>query len=108
MGSLLLYLAIIFEVIGTVSMKMSEGFTKILPSIAMTMSYIICFSLLGLSLKYGLEVGKAYAIWSGLGTVLITVAGIIIFKESVTAVKISGVGLIVSGVVLLNLFGVKH
>ena len=69
MGYLLLYIAIIFEVIGTTAMKMSNGFTKIIPSIIMIATYIICFTTFTLSLKYNLEVGKAYAIWSGIGTI---------------------------------------
>ena len=108
MGDLLLYTAIIFEVIGTTSMKYSHGFSKLIPTIITTVTYLVCFTLFSTALKYGLEVGKAYAIWSGLGTVLITIAGIVIFKESINLAKISGISLIVSGVVILNLFGLKN
>lgn len=107
MGNILLCLAIVFETTGTLFMKMSEGFTKVIPSIMMVVSYIICFAFLSYSLKY-IEVGKAYAIWSGLGTFLITIIGVLVFKESITIAKVSGTGLIISGVILLNLSGIKH
>lgn len=97
-----LFLAIVFEVAGTTSMKLSEGFTKMTPSILMGVFYIFCFSFLTLSLK-AIEVSTAYAIWSGLGIVLISVIGFFYFNETINATKIIAIALIMIGVVMLNL-----
>ena len=97
-----LLLAIVFEVAGTTSMKLSEGFTKLTPSVLMGVFYIFCFGFLTLSLK-AIEVSMAYAIWSGLGIVLISIIGFFYFNETVNATKIIGIALIMIGVVLLNL-----
>ncbi|MFC4410031.1 DMT family transporter [Chungangia koreensis] len=97
-----LFLAIVFEVAGTTSMKLSEGFTRLTPSILMGVFYILCFSFLTLSLK-AIEVSTAYAIWSGLGIVLISVIGFFYFNETINATKIIAIALIMIGVVMLNL-----
>lgn len=97
-----LFLAIVFEVAGTTSMKLSEGFTKLTPSVLMGVFYIFCFGFLTLSLK-AIEVSMAYAIWSGLGIVLISIIGFFYFNETMNATKIIAIGLIMIGVVMLNL-----
>jgi small multidrug resistance pump len=107
MGWFYLFLAIIMEVFGTTSMKYSEGFTKIVPSIIMFVFYGLSLSALTLALK-NIEIGVAYAIWSGLGTALITMIGIFLFKESVTALKIISIVIIIIGVIGLNLSGGIH
>jgi len=99
-----LILAIIFEVIGTTSMKLSDGFTKTLPSILMFVFYILSLTALTFALKK-FDVSTAYAIWSGLGTALITVVGFYLFKESLTPMKIVSIGLIIIGVIGLHLSG---
>jgi len=99
---LYLIAAIVFEVIGTTSMKLSEGFTKIIPSIAMFIFYILSLIALTFALKK-IDVSIAYAIWSGVGTALITIFGIIIFKESISVIKIVSIILIITGVVGLHL-----
>ena len=104
MGWFYLILAIAFEVIGTTFMKLSDGFSKLGPSIAMFIFYILSLSALSFALKK-FEVGTAYAIWSGLGTALITIIGIIIFKESLSPLKIISIILIIIGVVGLQLSG---
>ncbi|RCJ17382.1 hypothetical protein A6770_34040 [Nostoc minutum NIES-26] len=96
-----LILAIIFEVSGTTCMKLSEGFTKIIPSILIFVFYGICFSFLTLSLKR-LEISVAYSVWSGLGTTLIASIGIIWFRESMTVMKFISITLIIIGVIGLN------
>ncbi|MFN6567712.1 multidrug efflux SMR transporter [Dendronalium sp. ChiSLP03b] len=96
-----LVLAIIFEVSGTTCMKLSEGFTKIIPSILIFVFYGICFSFLTLSLKR-LEISVAYSVWSGLGTTLIASIGIICFRESMTVMKFISITLIIIGVIGLN------
>ena len=102
MGWFYLLLAIAFEVTGTTFMKLSDGFSKLGPSIAMFIFYILSLSALSFALKK-IEVGTAYAIWSGLGTALITIIGIIIFKESLSILKIISIILIIIGVVGLQL-----
>jgi len=99
---LYLLLAILFEVLGTTAMKLSEGFTKTTPSIAMAIFYILSLVMLTLTLKK-IDVSIAYAIWSGLGTALIAVIGIMVFGESLTPMKIASLALIILGVIGLQL-----
>jgi len=101
-----LILAILFEVIGTTSMKLSEGFTKTVPSVMMFIFYILSLVALTFALKK-FDVSSAYAIWSGLGTVLISIVGIYLFKESISPMKIISIALIIIGVIGLHLSG-KH
>ena len=104
MNILYLILTILFEVSGTTSLKLSQGFTKLVPSIAVVVFYGLSFYFLSLTLKK-LEIGVIYAIWSGLGTVLIVMVSILWFKEPLTALKTISILLIVAGVVGLNLGG---
>ena len=97
-----LLLAILFEVAGTTAMKLSEGFTKTMPSIAMALFYILSLVMLTLTLKK-IDVSIAYAIWSGLGTALIAGIGIMVFGESLTPLKIASIALIILGVIGLQL-----
>ncbi|MFZ3170195.1 MAG: multidrug efflux SMR transporter [Candidatus Methanoperedens sp.] len=97
-----LILAIVFEVSGTASMKFSEGFTKTLPSILMFIFYLLSLISLNFTLK-SIDVSIAYAVWSGLGTALIAIIGMIYFKEPFTLVKIMSIVLIIIGVAGLNL-----
>jgi len=99
---LLLAGAIVLEVAGTTSMKLSEGFTKLVPSILIFVFYAASFMGLTLALKK-IEVGVAYAIWSGVGITLITIIGIIYFREGITALKLVSIGLVIIGVVGLSL-----
>ncbi len=99
---LYLGLAIIFEVFGTTSMKLSQGFTKIIPTISMIFFYMLSFTFLTLALKR-IDISVAYAIWSGVGVMLISLIGILFFKESVSLLKILSIILIVVGVVGLHL-----
>lgn len=101
---LYLLFTILFEVAGTTSLKLSQGFTKLLPSALVVVCYGISFYLLSLTLKK-MDVSIAYAIWSGLGTALVTIVGILWFREPVTAIKIISIGLIIFGVIGLNLGG---
>lgn len=96
-----LILAIIFEITGTTCMKLSQGFTKLWPSIGMFVFYGLCFTFLTISLKK-IEVSVAYSIWSGLGTVLISLIGILWFKESSSIIKLISIALIIIGVIGLN------
>ncbi|MBD2560101.1 DMT family transporter [Nostoc sp. UIC 10607] len=93
--------AILFEVSGTTCMKLSQGFTKIVPSILIVVFYGLCFTFLTLALKK-LEVSVAYSVWAGLGTVLIAIIGIIWFRESATFIKLLSISLIIIGVIGIN------
>ena len=104
---LYLVLAILLEVCGTTCMKLSEGFTKTVPSILLFVFYTLSFGMLTLALKK-LDVSVAYAVWSGMGTALIATIGILWFKEPLTALKLVSLGLIILGVVGLNLSGGAH
>ena len=96
--------AIVFEVLGTTAMKLSEGFTKTGPSVAMGLFYVLSLTALTYALKK-FDVSMAYAIWSGVGTALITFIGIWYFKESISVMKLASIGLIIIGVVGLHLSG---
>ncbi|MCW4020736.1 MAG: multidrug efflux SMR transporter [Candidatus Bathyarchaeota archaeon] len=99
--------AILLEVAGTTSMKLSKGFTKLVPSILLFVFYTASFVALTFALRR-IDVSVAYAIWSGVGTALITTIGILYFREPATALKLISVGLIILGVVGLNVSGVKQ
>ncbi|MBD8028007.1 multidrug efflux SMR transporter [Ureibacillus sp. Re31] len=104
---LYLCLAIIFEVAGTISMKLSDGFSKLVPSVALILFYICSLVFLTLTLKE-IEVSIAYAIWSGMGIVLITLIGVMYFNESINFLKVFAIVLIIIGVVTLNLTEENH
>ncbi|MBD2302035.1 MULTISPECIES: multidrug efflux SMR transporter [Nostocales] len=93
--------AILFEVAGTTSMKLSEGFTRTIPSVLIFVCYGICFSFLTLALKK-IEVSVAYSVWSGLGTTVIATIGVIWFRESMSLVKFLSIALIIIGVIGVN------
>lgn len=95
--------AIGFEVMGTTLLQQSQQFTKPLPTAGLAVCYGIAFYLLTLALKQ-MPVGLAYAIWSGLGVVLISLIGLVLFKQKLDGPAIIGLGLIIGGVVVINLF----
>lgn len=98
-----LVLAIVAEVIATSALKASVGFTRPLPSVVVVVGYGLAFYLLSLVLRT-LPVGVAYAIWAGLGIVLVTLVGIVIFGEKPDLPAVIGISLIVAGVVMLQMF----
>ncbi len=101
----LLYLAgaIAAEVVATSALKASEGFTRTGPSLVVAIGYGIAFYLLSLTLKT-IPVGLAYAIWSGVGVVLIALIGWLVLKQPLDAAAMVGIGLIVAGVLVIQLF----
>jgi small multidrug resistance pump len=107
MSWLLLVAAIVLEVCGTTCMKLSQGFTRLVPSVLLFVFYGFSFGTMTLAIKR-LEVSTAYAIWSGLGTALIATIGILWFKESFGPVKAVSLVLIVLGIVGLNLSSPGH
>ena len=100
---LFLFLAIVLETAGTTLLKMSDQFTKVLPSIFSLVCYVGSLYLLSLCLRT-VPIGIAYATWSALGIALITISGIFFFKQTPDLGAIVGLLLIVSGVAVLNLF----
>lgn len=97
-----LALAIIFETLGTTSLKLSHGFSVLFPSISTIISYALCFLFLSYALKT-IDMGVAYAIWGALGILLISTIGMIFLHESVSLLKIASILLIVLGTVGLRL-----
>ncbi|MBL1069111.1 multidrug efflux SMR transporter [Streptomyces sp. 7-21] len=104
MANLTLAAAILAEIGGTTCMKYSDGFSRLWPSLGTVAGYLIAFAMLARTLK-DMEVGTAYAIWSGAGTALIAALGMAVMGETASAAKILGVLLVIAGVVVLNLSG---
>lgn len=100
---LILGLAIALEVVGTTALKASDGFTRLAPSLITGVAYAASFYALSLALKT-IPVGVAYAIWSGVGIVLISVVGWVVFRQRLDAPAMVGLGLIIAGVLVVNLF----
>jgi len=98
-----LLIAIIAEVVATSSLKASQGFTRLIPSLVVILGYGAAFYFLSLSLK-GIGVGVAYALWSGIGIVLLAVIGLVVFGEKIDLPAVIGFALILAGVVILNLY----
>ncbi len=95
--------AIVAETIGTSALQASHQFTRLVPSVVVVVAYALSFYLLAIALKV-MPVGVVYAIWSGLGIVLIAIAGLVIFGQKLDLAALLGLGLIIAGVVVLHLF----
>lgn len=106
---MLLGLAILAEVLGTSALKASNGFTRLAPSLITAVAYMVSFYLLSLTLRT-LPIGIAYAIWSGVGIVLISAVGWLLYGQRLDLPAMLGLGLIVAGVLVVNLFSqsVRH
>jgi small multidrug resistance pump len=104
MPVLFLSIAILAEVAGTVALKYTEGFTKLGPSAIVVLGYGLSFWMLALVLK-AMPIGLTYAVWAAVGTALIAAIGIFAFDEPATMLKLASLGLIIAGVVGLNLAG---
>ncbi|MBC15631.1 multidrug resistance protein; DLP12 prophage [Pseudodesulfovibrio profundus] len=103
MGYVYLAIAIVAEVVGTTAMQASEGFTKPIPSIVVVVGYGVAFYFLSLVLRT-IPMGIAYAIWAGLGIVLIALTGVVLYKQTLDVPAMIGMGLIVAGVAIINIF----
>ena len=97
--------AIVLEIIATSLLKTTEGFTKLGPTLFVLAAYGSAFYLLARSLEKGMQTGIAYALWAGIGVFVIATIGIIAFGEPVSMSKLAGIGLIIGGVITLNLAG---
>jgi small multidrug resistance pump len=100
---LLLFLAIVAEVIATSALKASESFTRLMPSVVVMVGYGIAFTCLSMTLKT-LPLGVAYAIWSGVGTALVAVVGWLVYRQQLDLPAVAGIALIIAGTIVLNLF----
>ncbi len=101
-----LSIAILAEVIATSSLKAAEGFTRLTPSLIVIFGYGTAFYSLSLTLRT-MQVGTAYAIWSGVGTVLVSIIAWILFNQKLDAAAILGITLIIFGVVIIKFFSTQ-
>ncbi|MBB4514134.1 DMT family transporter [Paraburkholderia fungorum] len=99
----LLAIAIVAEVVATSAMRASEGFSRLVPSAVVVIGYGIAFYLLSLTLK-SIPVGIVYAVWAGAGIVLITLVALVLYRQVPDVPAIIGLGLIIAGVAVLNIF----
>ena len=99
----LLGAAIVAEVIGTSALKASEGFTRPLPSVLTAVAYVAAFYALSLTLKT-VPLGIAYGVWSGVGIVLVSAVGWVVYDQRLDAAALLGIGLILAGVLVIHLF----
>lgn len=95
--------AIVLEVLGTSMLQRSEQFTRIGPTVAMSLCYLASFYLLSVALK-SMPLGVAYAIWSACGVALVAVIGLVVFGQKLDLAAVAGLVLIVAGVVVINVF----
>ena len=107
MAWILLSIAIVAEVFGTLSLKASDGLSKLWPSLGVLVGYATAFTLMAMSLKK-LDVGITYAIWSGVGIIGAAVGGLVFFDQQLSRITILGMAIIIVGVVVMNLGGAAH
>ncbi len=98
-----LFFAVAAETIGTSALQASQQFTRLWPSIIVVVAYGVAFYLLGLALKY-MPVGVVYAIWSGLGIVMIAGIGFVVFKQRLDGPALIGLAMIIAGILVIHLF----
>lgn len=103
MNWLYLAVAIVLEVVATSALKASDGFTKLWPSVLVVLGYTAAFYMLSLTLR-SMPVGVVYAVWSGVGVVLITLVGWLVFQQELDLPAFFGIALIAAGVMVLNFF----
>jgi small multidrug resistance pump len=107
MAWVLLGIAIASEIFGTLSLKASDGLSKLLPSLGVLLGYGAAFTLMAISLKK-LDVGITYAIWSGVGIIGAAIGGVIFFGQHLSRMTVFGMAIIIAGVVIMNLGGATH
>jgi len=98
-----LIVAVAAETIGTTALQASSQFTRLWPSVLVVIAYAVAFYFLAIVLKY-IPVGIAYAIWSGLGIVLISLIGLVVFGQALDPAAILGLAMIIGGIVVIQLF----
>jgi small multidrug resistance pump len=97
--------AIIAEVTGTIALRLSEGFSRLVPSIVVIIGYGVAFVALSQALVRGMPVGVAYGVWSALGVTLVAIIGAVFLGESLSWVQVGGIALVIGGVLALELGG---
>ncbi|MFI9205512.1 DMT family transporter [Streptomyces sp. NPDC053048] len=95
--------AILAEVTGTVCLRLSDGFSRVVPTIVVVVGYVAAFVLLSQVLKRGMPIGVAYGVWAAVGVALVALAGTVIFGEALTGVQIFGLVLVAGGVMALEM-----
>jgi small multidrug resistance pump len=100
---LILLLAIVAETIATSALKASDGFSRLLPSVLVVVGYGVSFYCLGLTLKV-IPIGIAYAVWSGVGILLITLVGMLLYRQIPDWPAVLGLSLILAGIIVINVF----
>ena len=98
-----LFGAIAAEVIGTTALKATHGFTRLAPSLVVVVAYALAFYLLSRTMQ-AIPMSISYAVWSGVGIVLITVIGYVVYRQSLDLAALIGLGLILAGVLVIHLF----
>lgn len=99
--------AILSEVAATTALKLSEGFSRLVPSIVVVVGYVAAFGLLSQALTRGMGIGVAYAVWAAAGIALIAIIGVLFLGESMTWTQVGGIALVIAGVLALEL-GAAH
>lgn len=98
-------LAVVAEVTGTLSLRASEGFSRLLPSLVTVVGYGVAFWSLSQALSRGMALGIAYGVWAAVGVALVALIGALFLGESLTWVQVGGIGLVIGGVLALELGG---
>jgi small multidrug resistance pump len=102
---LFLLCAIFAEVVATSLLKSTEGFSRPLPTVACLVGYSVAFALLAVSISRGMQTDVAYALWSAIGTAAIVLIAVLFLGSTLSIAKVVGIGLIIAGVLTLNLGG---
>lgn len=97
--------AIIAEVIATTSLKFSEGFTRLVPSIVVLVGYVGAFFMLSQALTRGMSLGVAYGVWAAVGIALVAMIGTVFLGETLTWIQVGGIAMIIAGVMALEMGG---
>jgi small multidrug resistance pump len=103
MNWLYLFVAIAAEVVATSALKAADGFTRLVPSLIVVTGYAAAFYFLSLTLR-SIPIGVAYAIWSGVGVILVSIVGVVVYKQAVDLPMAIGIALIIAGVLVMNIY----
>ncbi len=101
--AIIFFFAVLSEVVATTALKLSDGFTKLAPSLVVAAGYILSFYLLSISLKV-MSLGIAYALWSGIGMTLTVIVGMVLWRESLDWARGIGILLIMLGIIIINVY----
>lgn len=102
---LFLFVAISAEVVATSLLKSTDGFTRLWPTVICVLGYVVSFALLSMSISRGMQTDVAYALWSAIGTAAIVLIAVMFLGSPISVAKVVGVGLIIAGVLTLNMAG---